>query len=497
MLDNLGKIIVDFLSEKSLPETMQYISMVLLTVMIPLGIALLDNRDDKILERYVFLDHIVNMRIFAWALAGLTGPLLLWRWVGSFSDVAWRNATWCVLFSSWLFAIFFVAKSFGQIYGWLKKKEVKEYLRYLESIGNKEDMLVAWGEVWKRKKENWSNEKQFFSIFSKKIDKVMESDIRFARELLQIFEQFIQERNLFLVAGHPEVLPKILEWHHAAWNLEYGFLIRDEEGGSKGSSLYGSYGDLSQVLDSIIRKIEERALLEGGAHGFFNHLEKHVEKYGNEKKTKDREYYYAEALDLQNCFFENVNRSKEVYDIKKRYFPAKWKIAYENLDNKEPASYIWSSRFMDWLNDRINTSQERYDDQINKAVEILFPRVHMLYFPYVLAFILRSWIGESRMEALIDNPPRFGGYYDYRDINISGMNDEELDKEREKDWNDAKKYTVKLSVRLFSLYFRGLERYIEELRGLEMKYKNDKKKEGARKELLDIFGMINGEIQNK
>lgn len=497
--DIVGYILVPFLRGTELLDVMQYIGMALLTVLIPLGIAVLDKEKDKVLERYIVLDHIVDIRYFSLAIVGLIIPILLWEYMGDIFGKSIGDAIHWILFYLWAISIWEIYKIMVRVYGWLKKKDTSQYIDYLKKMRGYDDMLVIWGKVWSRQEEDWHNESKSFAIFSTNVDSLFQKKkYEVLINILRTFEQYVVNRNLFLLTGLETVFPKILEWHYKSWGLEYGWLAEDREN-EKDYIEYGLYSELSRTLDGIIKKIEERVLLEGESFGFFQNSSEHADKYGKEyKKKSEKTYYYLESLHLQRCFFENIDKSQESYDIEKHHFPEDWKILIENISkNIEsgglPAG-VWFHEFMVWARERINNPKEEYDNHLDKVIGILFPGIHTIYFPYILAFVVRSWFDNKRMESLIDNSINFGGYYHYPLLDAAEKTEEDLDKEREIDWENSKKRTISLSAKLFRGSFMGIEKYIQELMDLEEKYKNDNKKEYLRKELLDIFQKIHSEI---
>lgn len=330
--------------------------------------------------------------------------------------------------------------------------------------------------------------KTIFIVFSKEIDRLIESGYlkdKYVVGLLSDYEKYLSKRNIIYLVVYEEVFPKILEWHYEVWREEYNILGKNE------TETWGYYNEISEKLDEIIRTTLERSLAERYAFSFFDCLKKHVEKYKNEKID---EHSYLESLPIYQEFFKKLKKSSESYDIMNHYFPGDWKVSVENIKKRILISVIWLNGFMNWMRDRIDNPQDEYDDQINKAIGVLFPKVHTIYFPYILVFVVRSWMDNRRMESLIDNPPKFGGYYHYPLLDVSDKSEKDLDEERKKDWEMSKEYTIQLSILLFKANFKEIKKYIEELNVLELKYKNDDKKEYMRKELLDIFRKIDDEI---
>lgn len=149
------------------------------------------------------------------------------------------------------------------------------------------------------------------------------NELKLISNLLSDFLRFINYRSIFFLTFN--CLPKILEWHFKIWKKEYEYLTKKDK-----LDEWVIYSEISRTLDSLLKKIEERALKEEASFFFFKTFKEHSEKYKkqfvkNEDKSEDesKKHYYIETLfsAFYRVFFENIEASPERYDIWKHYFP--------------------------------------------------------------------------------------------------------------------------------------------------------------------------------
>jgi hypothetical protein len=480
---------------KYVGESMQYASLVLLTVLIPFGIAVLERDKEKVLERYVFLDHILKMRNASWALFGIIFPLLFWHWTLGKDFFSWNTWLLFLFLFIWIPSFIFFGFVLKDIYNWLKKKDIKEYKLYLEKEKSDEDLQVVWGEVWKRREEFWGTELEFFKIFSGKMDSSLKKKkTGLVGKSLSEFLQFIDKRSLLFLLSE-EVFPKILSWHQKAWELPREEFLQNDEQRREDNHLY-KYHHFLRICNEIIENVEKRVLLEGGfVYNFFDMSDKHTQKYENlykeahsENEKKEIEIY-LESIPFQKIFYENIDKVENKYEIEDYCFPPSWKVSLENIKKGMVMPRIWLDRYLRWMQERVNASKKDYDydDELVWATRILFPGVHMVYFPYILVYAVRSWVNRNRIKELIDNPPNFGGYYYNPLLDAFGKTEEELEGERNADWEKSKQYTFKLSVKIFRISSKQIKENIQELQSLQEECKKNPKKEARRKIILEIF----------
>jgi hypothetical protein len=316
----------------------------------------------------------------------------------------------------------------------------------------------------------------------------MNENLKTISKLLNDFDAYINNRSIVLLILPNGALPKILEWHFKIWKQEYYYLTKRDK-----LDEWISYSEISRTLDSILKKVEERAFKERRSHLFFETFKNHVEKYKEqliESEDKSKDYYIDSLFSVfYQVFFETIKNSPERYDIWEHYFPKEWKITKDNLMNKgNIISRISYREFLNWAQERIWQAKEDFDRDLDEVASNLFPEVEPILWARILIFIFSSY-SENRVKSVIERPWNFGFagrirlYSIYpKDYREEKMDDMERSAEKIETHN-----TFELAHLLFREQFSkdNIEEYIKNLKAL--KYEKESKEETKRLQLLAIF----------
>lgn len=397
---------------------------------------------------------------------------------------------------TFLMVVFFYFFFLPQIFQMIENKSstnLKDFLLHKEA--EETDVLKIFKELWQRKDDEIEQEFSIkpvhvFEFFSQKIDRLLEkSYLDIAREYFNDFLARIHNRSIIFLVMLTEIFPKILEWHYRIWEKEYEYLSRKDK-----LREWSSYGKVSRILNSILEKIEERSLREHWAFGFFEPFKKHAEEYKKKfvESEKGKKYYYIESLlsIFYQVFFENIEASSERYDIWEHYFPKEWKITKTHLeDNENIIAQVSLNKFLHWTQERMWQTKEEFDRKLDDVASNLFHEIEPRVWVPVLIFCLSPHVGDNRVKSVIERPWNFGGAGRV----FFGCGEEDLLERMESQIESEKRNTFELATVLFKDTFskENLERYIEDLKGLEGKYKDDSLEEDKRAKLLGIFtGML-------
>jgi len=497
MVNNILIYIFNILEKlNDLANVIQNIGLALLTILIPLAIAILTNvyrkREDQNIEfrdldLHVILDEIFKIRKLLIYTALIFCPFILWE----ISSGALRFIE--IIFST--MGICLIIRTLLDIYRWTKGDVFDYRFSYLKSVKNYDDLESVWHSVWQTKNINTRNEKKFLKIFSSTINYLLEKNeknLEIIAKLLNDFNKFVNNRSFFSALVLKEIFPKILEWHFRIWRKVYKYIGKEEE-----INEWINYDEIYRILDSIFQKIEERALKERAFY-FFNYFKKHEEKYKKEFviSKMNKKFYYRDFLftSFYKVFFENIEDSLESGYIWKNYFPKEWKITKNNLENEE--NIIWQlswHNFRQWAKDRIWRAKEEFDKDLDNVSSNLFPEVEPTVWAKFLIFIF----SQKRIISTIERSWNFG--LDRRIRTFSGppaeSKEEFSQKIREKIQLDEKtevKNTFELVYYLAKMYpmfnqfsKENLKKYKRELK--KLKYPEDPKKEYKRSTLFKIF----------
>lgn len=230
----------------------------------------------------------------------------------------------------------------------------------------------------------------------------MENNLILISKLLNDFSNFIEKRSTIFLTRLNGMFVGVLEWHFELWKKEHELL-----GQYNMLSQWSMYSDLSRTIDSIFRQIEIRALKERAFFSFLKMLERHAEEYRNESVSSR---YYVESLfgSFYQIFFQNIYDSPERYNIWEHYFPKKWKVTKNNLQNSENIiASITLAKFFEWANARVWQTGDEKNFPLDDVSRNLFPEVDPILWAAILIFVCSPY-SENRLRSVIERPWNFG-----------------------------------------------------------------------------------------
>jgi hypothetical protein len=158
----------------NLPVVFQTLGLALLGILIPLTIAVLQDLLQKkeeedtnfsILDLHVILDRVFQVKSLLLFSAFVFVPFVFWDIeIGIIRLLEIGLA---------IIGIVFIMRIILRVYHWTKG-DVSDFRReYLKKLTNRSEMVPVWKSVWNNRKMSYHEEKEFFDIFSQKIDDLM------------------------------------------------------------------------------------------------------------------------------------------------------------------------------------------------------------------------------------------------------------------------------------------------------------------------------------
>jgi len=179
---------IDWLTySESIPMVIQNSGLALLTVLIPLAIAVLDDTNRKRknkkrllgdLDLHVILDYVFQIpKLLLW-IAFIFLPLLIWD-----VSISFPALRMLLLFFSFS-GIYFLSTTIWRGYLWVKGRVWDFRFLYLESLKEYKDFENVWRSIWQTEiinredinVPNPNDEQKFWDIFSKKLDDLLSND---------------------------------------------------------------------------------------------------------------------------------------------------------------------------------------------------------------------------------------------------------------------------------------------------------------------------------
>jgi len=475
------------------PNIIQGIGLALLTILIPLAIAVLadiyQKRKDKekefvYLDLHVILDNVFNIKLLILSVFLVFLPMFFWDiLIGSYRLIA-------IILTS--IGIILVTVIIIKVYRWIKGNVYEFRFNYLRKVKKDSDLGVVWKSIWEVKKINFQEEKEFCKIFFLNIDHLQEfpkSNLKIISRLLNDFYNFINERSI-TVLQTDMAFTRILKWHFKTWQNHYIFIKKylDDKNKNKVKSFL-NYSEVLRVLDSIFENIEERSFKVLEAYPFFIHFKKHAEKYKDEVVHNGNKHYYISYLfDLfYRVFFKSIEKidfsAKHV--IWDQCFPKGWKISMTNLTDKNNKLFSNLSLrcFLNWAQHRINQEEEEKDFVLGEMLKNLFPEVDPKLWAEFLIFVFTG--SKVRVKLAIEKPWNFGSVERVR-FYPGEIGSEEMLKKMSEDIEMEKQKTYELACYIFKEFSKeNITKYIKEIENL--KYPMESPEEDRRLKLLNIF----------
>ncbi len=494
---NMWNIITSTIENSdNLPSLIQGTGLALLTVLIPLALAIItdvyDKRNDggigfAALDLHVVLDNVFKIRNLLIYVSMIFIPMIFLE-----------KSPKIIRYIEFAVSLIGICATFGiifKVYNWIKGNSFLKYrISYLDKIRETRDIVVGWQSVWQAKITDDREEMSYFKKFSSFIDHQFEKNNRESLQivdlLLNIFLNFIDKRSLYHLAQPDNYFEKTLEWHFKVWQKT----VIDFE--SKVKQVMSTEYSITLTLVSIIEKIEVRVIKESQSSYFMffiGYIKKYFDNMNDHRcKEKKLNESYIEELLSKFCplFFGNIASSSAEKHVW-RSFPSEWKITKDNLENKDilPTARIFWDKFQLWAAGRILSQKDEIDKELENVSLNLFPEVDPSLWANILLFSFLPF-GENISKSVIEQPLNFGlmGRSQIHSI-WEGDDKEEIYKQRDNELKDQRTKTIELACLVFSYHFsiEKLEKYIKELENLESEYKNESQKECRRVTILGLF----------
>jgi len=182
------------------PNVIQGMGLALLTILIPLAIAVLadiyqkrKNREKEFvdLDLHVILDNVFNIRLLIFSVFLMFIPMLFWDiLIGLYKLIP-------IILNT--VGIILVTVIIIKVYHWIKGNIFDFRLSYLKKVKKYDDLGIVWKSIWEVKKINLQDEIEFCKIFFSKINRVQElpnSNLKIISKLLNDFYNSINERSI-------------------------------------------------------------------------------------------------------------------------------------------------------------------------------------------------------------------------------------------------------------------------------------------------------------
>jgi hypothetical protein len=458
---------MQFLNSDTLPTAMQTASLGLVTIFIPVVIALIQDLGPNaaIWDRAVIFSKVIRAESAAIGFVLVFLPTFLW------SFISLRP----YLFVLFLIGVWLLFSILRDSYRWIRtlppegadRENYRNKMRieYLSDDQGWDEKERVWGETWKK---NWMKadgnsgmERDLIQQFIGNIDAlIIQGNHSVIAQYLRTFYAEREKRTWADWSIYGDFFSKMLEWYFIFDQEERQLL---NEGNTAAVHTFEVEAGLRQLLKALVHY----GLEKGNGFQFFQILENHI-------AGKDAEYIKRLFIrGICTNVFE-VQGNHERFEIWGQYFPSGWKTTKETLqDQNNLISKIWLNQFFEWAQRRIwnpSTEEAPFDTELDDVAEGLFPTIDPIWWSAILSLLMGSWGDQSRMKAWIERHKNFG--YSSRVITGSYATPEgenEAESQLHKMIDQGRKDTIELAVLLFPGDFSiaRLTEFLKEMKALE------------------------------
>jgi hypothetical protein len=142
------------------------IGIALLTILIPVAIAIFDREKYSMLDKYVILDYIVGSKWLLMFIGFIFIPLMIWS-----LSPGWLRL---IELAFWIVGIMVLIKILAKSYKWLKGNRSILRIEYLRDLKDEADIVEVWRSVWQSEDLDPQTEEKYFELFSS----FVENDLR-------------------------------------------------------------------------------------------------------------------------------------------------------------------------------------------------------------------------------------------------------------------------------------------------------------------------------
>ena len=197
------------------------ITIAIITLMIPIGIATLSNlygngnnknEDFMSLDFQVFLKYLLNPYVFVLYIAATFVPLLFFANHSSCSSPNLNYTAIEFLLIS-IIGIIFLTSKLIELYTWYFKDKFRYRKRYLDYAGFDKEFIEAWKSVWIAKDIDEKEEKEYLCIFVRRVIESLscKEKLDITKKLLEDFKENLSNRNFENMRFIHDILIEIAE----------------------------------------------------------------------------------------------------------------------------------------------------------------------------------------------------------------------------------------------------------------------------------------------
>lgn len=463
---NLSPEIIKMIEQ--FPEASGKIVIAFLTILIPLGIAVLQDFFTKKpnksapplakLDLHVILDQILRIK-----------HLMLYAATPYLFQALWPTLPLHLKILAdaiIVVALIQLSRIILDLHRWSKGNQLDYRLAYLSTLVNEKDMVEVWQSVWEGLQPNFFIERRFFEKFSDTVTDLLNkshSDIPDIEALLlETLKNQLHQRSPHFIEWNEFTL-KILEWH----SLTSPILRKKAYPDNDVLDNY-RYDSPHRILEDITESTIKKIAISSSIHLriVLERFSEHTSKYG-----KHHEYVSGIISTVLLTIFASVEKLKKEGEFGAtraiRAIPKDWRITTHQIKSKNKFSLATWNIFVEWVQDRIYDSDLQFDATAELITSNLFPLTDPISFSKLLYFAFLKHSGKDLPEII-----RFKQSFGLIGRVISDFEDEyEIKGDHTQQLDQQINESIKLIQQFFPWLFtkEKLKKYIDDLNHISTK----------------------------
>jgi len=404
--------LISLLNSSKIDQMITGLSLGLLTFLIPLAMAILNDVYQKrtnenlafsTLDLQVILNNVFKIKRLLYVITIIFISMSFW-------EVS-KNILLARLLELFVSSvgIFFIGKTILDVVRWLKGSVMEYRFDYLKLLNPSQDMINAWQSLWSATEDHfeyYDNEYNFFCIFASKMEKLINAinnkNLFVLIGILESFNKNLKNRSLNFLRDE-KVITEIFELNFKAYSIRNNISIHSK---APWGTIYLPLALLSKLNDTI--KCFERELLKQTSQNdyqllyamavFVKNLNDFIEKTKNNSSMPSKDVMeYCEMLSMTifDELFRYIEENNSADQVLKA-IPEEWKITIPNLKN-ENNFYTLSllKSFTNWIKKLIEQKNDKIE--LYKVINILFPGYNANLITKAFKFVFTPYAKEKRI----------------------------------------------------------------------------------------------------
>ena len=391
MLDLItGNGLFRTLEQSEFAPLLQNFCLALLTILIPVALAIFQDGDNKDYNRMVIVNKVLKLDDLLLSVFLCFFPTLFWVFYKG-------NLFHTVLFFIWAIGCQKLINIFLVNFRWVRGEQEEIKIEFISNLKYTDpNFSVAWELIWRGEESLKYREKDYLLLFAQHLNQLLQrQQWQTIEKLIDGFSIHLEKRTIIQLVFAKELLESLLIIHKNSWQTAYN--LRDD----KNINLWGQVDDVHRKTEELINRIFVISYNNRRSHYFMGKYKSHIESADNPKD------YVESTLEMfANTLFSPQLNKDHRFNFWNHEFPQNWMITETNLagENKVIVLQLFNS-YLRWVEEELR--KENTDFRVDIISMELFPEIDPMVWLPLLDFILSGFY-ENRVTTLVKKGWKYG-----------------------------------------------------------------------------------------